>query len=78
MRKQKTNDNPWRAVAMLGGVGVDLGVCMIGGYWLGSWFSRSQGGEPIWIVAGMMLGFLVGVASIILIIKSYMKGNNNG
>jgi ATP synthase protein I len=78
MKQRNSKENPWRAIAMLGGVGVDLGVCMLTGYWLGNWFSEYRGGEPVWIVAGMMLGFFLGIVSVFLIIRSYLRGGNNG
>ncbi|MDQ1911224.1 AtpZ/AtpI family protein [Paenibacillus sp. GD4] len=78
MKRFRSKDNPWRAVAMLGGIGVDLGVCMLAGFWLGDWFSDYRGGEPIWIALGMMLGFILGIVSVVLIIRRVMQGGSNG
>ncbi|AFC27033.1 AtpZ/AtpI family protein [Paenibacillus mucilaginosus] len=78
MKRQNSNDSPWRALALLGGIGVDLGVCMAAGYWVGDLISEWQGGEPLWIVGGMMTGFILGIASIYLIIRNYMRGGPNG
>ncbi|ALS24534.1 MULTISPECIES: AtpZ/AtpI family protein [Paenibacillus] len=77
MKRQNSNDNPWRAVALLGSIGIDLGVCMLAGYWLGNWMSERQGGEPFWIVGGMLAGFFAGAAGAFLIIRSYMRGDGN-
>jgi ATP synthase protein I len=76
MKNQRSNDNPWRAVALVSAIGADLIVCMLAGYWLGSLVSNWTGGQPIWLVAGIMLGFLVGVFSVILILRKYTGGSN--
>ncbi|AEI38697.1 hypothetical protein KNP414_00046 [Paenibacillus mucilaginosus KNP414] len=51
---------------------------MAAGYWVGDLISEWQGGEPLWIVGGMMTGFILGIASIYLIIRNYMRGGPNG
>ncbi len=56
MNKRNSQDSPWRAAAMVTAIGMDLVVCMLGGYWLGSRAGRLLGG-PIWTVAGIMVGF---------------------
>jgi ATP synthase protein I len=76
MKNQKSNDNPWRAVALVSAIGVDLIVCMLAGYWLGSLVSSWKGGQPIWLVVGVMLGFFVGVYSVVLILRKYTGGSN--
>ncbi|TVY10962.1 AtpZ/AtpI family protein [Paenibacillus cremeus] len=76
MRGQSSKDNPWQAVALVTAIGADLVVCMLAGYWLGNLISKWQGGQPIWLVVGIMLGFLIGVASIILILRKYTGGSN--
>jgi|HigsolmetaAR203D_1030402.scaffolds.fasta_scaffold00481_3 F0F1-type ATP synthase assembly protein I len=68
-------DNPWKTVALLGFVGFDLVVCMFSGYWLGRGMQSWFGGSPLWIVAGIMIGFAAGVAAIILIIKKESRRN---
>ncbi len=76
MNEPGPKDNPWRAVALVSAIGADLVVCMLAGYYIGKYASRWAGGEPIWIVVGIMLGFVVGVASIIFLLKRYTGGSN--
>ncbi|WP_248929366.1 AtpZ/AtpI family protein [Paenibacillus hamazuiensis] len=76
MQKPPSQDNPWRAVALVSAIGADLVVCMLAGYWLGQLASEWAGGKPILIVGGIMLGFLVGVFSVILILRKYTGGSN--
>ncbi|WP_127581072.1 AtpZ/AtpI family protein [Paenibacillus koleovorans] len=75
MNKPRSQDNPWRAVGLVSAIGADLIICMLAGYFGGSYVSRWQGDQPIWIVVGIMTGFIVGVFSIYLIIRFYTKGS---
>ncbi|TBL72946.1 AtpZ/AtpI family protein [Paenibacillus thalictri] len=76
MHKPPSGDNPWRAVALVSAIGADLVVCMAAGYWIGDKLSNWYGGQPIWIVSGIMLGFFIGVFSVILILRKYTGGSN--
>lgn len=67
MPKKRPGDSPWKAVAIAGAVGVDLAVWMAAGYWAGSW-AVDRGGHPVWIVVGIMAGFMVGVATVVLLL----------
>jgi ATP synthase protein I len=71
-----SNENPWRAVALASAIGADLVVCMAAGYWAGSLLSDYVGGQPLWIVAGIMLGFIIGAVSIVFLVKRYAGGPN--
>jgi predicted membrane-bound spermidine synthase len=75
MNKRNSNDNPWKAVALVSAIGADLVVCMGAGYWLGKYLSGWLG-HTIWIVAGIMTGFIVGVISVIFLIRHYTEGTN--
>ncbi|TVY09285.1 AtpZ/AtpI family protein [Paenibacillus cremeus] len=76
MKSPSSNDNPWRAVALVSAIGADLVVCMLAGFWVGRLVSDWQGGQPIWLVVGIMVGFIVGVLSVILILRKYTGGSN--
>lgn len=76
LKQTNPNDNPWRAFALVSIIGVDIVVSMLGGYWLGSYISDVMGGQTMWTAAGIFAGFIVGVVSIIFIIRSYLEGPN--
>jgi F0F1-type ATP synthase assembly protein I len=67
--QNRKDSSPWKAAALVSAIGADLVVCMALGYWIGSRISEAAGGRPIWIVAGIMAGFFVGAASVILILR---------
>jgi ATP synthase protein I len=76
VKNRRSKDNPWRAVGLVSAIGADLVVCMLGGYFGGSYISRWMGGQPIWIVAGIMAGFLAGVVSIYFLLRFYTEGSD--
>jgi F0F1-type ATP synthase assembly protein I len=75
VKTNKPKDNPWKAVALVSAIGFDLVVCMAAGYFGGSYMSRLAGGKPIWIVAGIVLGLAVGIAGVVLLLRTYTEGS---
>ncbi|MFS1510897.1 AtpZ/AtpI family protein [Chengkuizengella sp. SCS-71B] len=76
MSNSNPKDNPWKAVALVSAIGLDMVVCMFAGYGLGTLATKYLDDNPIWIVVGIMIGFVVGVISIMMIIKKYTGGSN--
>lgn len=75
MENKPSDGNSWRVVGLLGAVGADIAICMFVGYAVGRYFDRLQGGT-IWTIIGVVAGFLLGLTSIILIIKRYLEGSD--
>ncbi|AGA59878.1 MAG: DUF997 domain-containing protein [Thermobacillus sp.] len=73
MNKKSKGDNPWRAAALVGAMGVNVAVCMTAGYWLGA----RLGGTPGWVVAGLLGGLLVGILSCVAMVK-FVLGDSDG
>jgi len=76
MKAPRSDDNPWRAIGLTSAIGADLVVCMGAGYWVGNEISRYAGGQRIWIVVGIMLGFVVGVLSVVFLLRKFTGGSN--
>ncbi|NBI30628.1 AtpZ/AtpI family protein [Chengkuizengella marina] len=76
MSNSNPKDNPWKAVALVSAIGLDMVVCMFAGYGLGTLVTKYVNHNPIWIVVGIMVGFVMGVLSIMMIIKKYTGGSN--
>jgi Putative F0F1-ATPase subunit (ATPase_gene1). len=77
MGKPNPSDNPWRAVAMISAAGAELVVSMAIGYFAGRWIGGLFGGHPIWTVIGILAGFALGVAGIVMVIRS-ITGDRHG
>jgi len=75
MKAPRSDDNPWRAIGLTSAIGADLVACMGAGYWIGDAISQSTG-QRIWIVIGIMLGFVVGVVSVIFLLRKFTGGSN--
>jgi ATP synthase protein I len=72
MRKTKNpNENPWRAMALVGAVGIDFAFCTFGGFWIGRQISNWTNGHQLWILFGLLLGMSAGVVSVIYLIKQF-------
>ena len=73
MQKRKPGNNPWRAVGMAGAASADLAICILLGYWGGSWLSGLMDGQKIYVALGALAGLFVGIASVIILIRYYLK-----
>jgi ATP synthase protein I len=72
----KKSHNPWRAIGLATAIGADLVVCMVAGYFAGIWLQWWFGGNPIWLVVGIMIGFLAGVAGLVWLLRYYLEDRN--
>lgn len=73
MKKPKPDQNPLKAAGLVGTLGVDLIVCMALGYFAGAFISRRMGGQDGWIIGGVLTGFVIGLVSIVLLIKRSLE-----
>jgi ATP synthase protein I len=69
-QNKKPDENPWRAIGLIGVVGVTLAICVSGGFLLGQYMSGMWGGI-FTVLAGVILGLAVGVMCIIPMIRKY-------
>ena len=68
----------WVEAMRLVGVGFYIGVCIVGGTWLGWWLS---GGNPVFIIIGLVVGLAVagvGVYQMLRPLMSSKKDKENG
>lgn len=73
MDKKSRGDNPWRAAGLVGAMGVNVAVCIGVGYWLGA----ALGGTPLWVMAGIAAGLVVGIAACVAMVKLVL-GDSDG
>lgn len=74
MNHEKNNqDNPWRAMALVGTIGVELAVLVYIGYWLGNKLDDVFYTSPFFLLIGILLGLAIGVFSIVKLINIFLK-----
>lgn len=74
MNHEKNNqDNPWRAMALVGTIGVELAVLVYIGYWLGNKLDNILGTSPLFLIVGIFIGLGLGVFSIIKLVNTFLK-----
>lgn len=76
MNEKRNDDNPWKAAALVGALGIDVGICIFLGYWLGSMAGERFGDPKSWMLSGLFVGLAVGIFSAILIVRKVMKGTD--
>lgn len=69
----KNSNNPWKAMGLMGVVGIELSLFLLGGIWLGKKIDTYFNSAPIFLIIGMVLGLLIGIWSIAVLIKEYLK-----
>ncbi|MCM3747605.1 AtpZ/AtpI family protein [Paenibacillus pasadenensis] len=72
MTKQSKGDNPLKALAFVGVLGIDVAICTLIGYWLGATFGETPG----WIIAGVLTGLAAGIVSVVFIVKKVLGDSN--
>jgi hypothetical protein len=61
---------PWRAAALVGAMGINVAVCLVGGYWLGDWMAGRWGGHPLaWKAGGFVAGLAVAAWSVVRLVQ---------
>lgn len=75
MKDPKSQDNPWKTLGWTSLIGLEVAVCIVAGYYGGAFLS-SRTGEPAWKIVGVLTGLVIGVLSIVLLIKRYLEEAN--
>lgn len=73
MQKRESDNNPWRAAGLAGAVAADLAICIVLGYFGGKWVSVRMDNQPIYIAIGALVGLFVGIFSVIMLIRVFVK-----
>ncbi len=69
----KDKDNPWRAMAVVGAMGIDLAIMVILGVWIGNKLDQTFQSSPLFLLIGLALGLILGILSIIRLIKIFLE-----
>lgn len=66
-------DNPWKAMGLVGVIGIELAILLLGGIWLGMKLDNHFNTAPIFLIIGMLLGLSIGIWSVVAFIKPFLK-----
>jgi ATP synthase protein I len=70
---QKDNEKSWQMAAMVGAVGMEVVLLIVGGAWLGHWIDSVWKTKPIFLAIGFLLGLTIGFVSAAYTYKTVMK-----
>ncbi len=76
MKDKKREDNPLKAAALVGALGIDVAMCIFVGYWLGSTADDKLGSGSRWTVTGILLGLAIGLISAVLIVMKVLEDSD--
>ncbi len=62
--------NPWKTAGLVGGLGVELAVCVGLGWWLGTVYDDRHGTDYGYLT-GVVIGLVAGIGSAIALIRKY-------
>lgn len=69
-KPHNNGDSPWRAAALVSVMGINVAICLIGGYWIGNWLSGLFGGSALaWKAGGFFVGLIVAVWSVVQLVR---------
>lgn len=66
----------WKAAGLVGTLGVEVALGILGGYAVGRWIDRLTNGGKAWMIAGTLAGLALGLAGAVLLIKRYLEETN--
>lgn len=73
MSKPDSNENPWRALGLVGLIGLDIAICTLLGYFGGAFLGGRFGGEAGWVIAGVLFGVAAGLVNVVFIVKRFLE-----
>lgn len=70
---KKSTDNPAKMMGLMGTLGIEIAAFIIGGVYLGRYLDHRFGTDPVWLIIGIFGGMIVGIASAIFTLRSFIK-----
>ncbi|MNW26041.1 putative F0F1-ATPase subunit [compost metagenome] len=74
--KPKDSGNVWKAASVVSVLGVNLVVCVYGGFLLGNFLGNRFGHLGIWIAVSVIVGLVAGISNVALVIRKVLRDNN--
>ena len=63
--------NPWRAYALVSGIGLQMAFCVLLGLFGGKWLDGVLGTSPWFLLLGLLLGLAAGIWGIVVLAKQF-------
>lgn len=73
LESPRPDDNPWRAAGLVSAIGLEIVICTAIGYVCGKYLGGSKG----WIIAGVMIGFFLGIGTAVLMLKKFLEDDRH-
>jgi len=70
---KRNTDNPWQMMGVVGTLGLEILVCIVGGVFLGRYLDEKFHTQPIWLAIGILGGLLIGLISALFTLKTFIK-----
>jgi ATP synthase protein I len=72
-QKDPYDQSPWRAAALVSGLGIDIVVCTMLGYFAGNFAGEQLGEVKAWTIGGVLTGFAVGITTVVWVLKKFLE-----
>ncbi len=66
------SDNPWKMIALVSAIGMDLAFFVLSGVYAGRYLDGLWNTSPIFLLTGLVIGLFVGIYGVYLLIKTFM------
>jgi len=70
---KKNTDNPWQMMGVVGTLGLEIFLGIVGGIFLGRYLDGEFHTQPIWLVIGILGGLLIGLIGALFTLKTFIK-----
>ena len=74
--KPNQNGGPWKAFAIVHGLGIQLVATILVGLWIGRWLDRMWHSAPWCTIAGIVIGLSAGIYAAVKIVKVFLEERN--
>ncbi|WP_091832835.1 AtpZ/AtpI family protein [Marininema halotolerans] len=69
----KKSDNPWKMVAVLSALGIEVVILTLAGAWTGKTLDAQWETEPVFLAVGVLGGLAISFIGAAFTIRSFLK-----
>ncbi|UHA75656.1 AtpZ/AtpI family protein [Paenibacillus sp. 481] len=71
--KPKRAFGPWQAIGLTSAIGVEIAICTVGSFYLGSWLDHQFDSGKLWTIVCFLIGLFGSIFGIVMLIKSLLE-----